>query len=402
MPDEFSNPYFHASEPPSLRGVLRSAPDLTPDDSLGRFLQIARNWPVTELPVLQDGKLLGVVSQEAAIATLAEPSAPARNALLQRPLREFLQSPAAVARPEMTTLEVGLRCAAQGLPQILVVDEAGFCYGIVLYSDLIALERPRPKPDGIGGMATPFGVYLTDGARQAGAGNLALAASGAVMGLLFLLVGTLATFGVDFVERNKFLPAAWLAETPVGAVPVPAAALTAAGIGILTILAFLIAMRLTPLAGYHAAEHQTVHAIERDEPLRAQVVRRMPRPHPRCGTNLMAMGFTFGILLSLFRAIPGLGDEAILPAALITRLAWRRVGTFMQAHFTTRPASAKQLQSGIAAAESLLAQYEQSAPGRVKLARRVWNMGLIQVALGMTAVTLPLSWLLGRLFPRLF
>ena len=69
----------------------------------------------------------------------------------------------------MTALEVGLLCAAKGTPQILVVDGAGVCHGLILYSDLLLPERPRPKPAMIGGMATPFGVYLTDGAQQAGA-----------------------------------------------------------------------------------------------------------------------------------------------------------------------------------------------------------------------------------------
>ena len=196
----------------SLRRVLRSAPSLSPDDSLGRFLQIARHWPVTELPVTQDGKLLGMVSQESAIATLAEPFPQARDALLQRPLREFLQEPAAIARPDMTTLEIGLLCAAQGLPQIPVADETGFCHGLILYSDLLVPDRLRPKPAVIGGMATPFGVYLTDGARQAGASNPALVASGAMMGLLFLLTGTAATLGLTFAERHRWLPSRWYAE----------------------------------------------------------------------------------------------------------------------------------------------------------------------------------------------
>ena len=116
----------------------------------------------------------------------------------------------------------------------------------------------------------------------------------------------------------------------------------------------------------------------------------------------MAIGFTFGVLLTLFRAVPGLGDAAYLPAALMTRFTWKRVGTFLQFYFTTRPASPKQLQSGIAAGEQLLTAYYSSPPGRVKMARRVWNMGLIQVLIGMTAVSIPLSWLLDKLLPNGF
>ena len=386
----------------SLRSVLRPAPHLSPEDSLGRFLQTARHWPVTELPIMEDGKLIGVVSQESAIATLAEPFPPSRDALLQRPLRDFLQEPAAVARPDMTTLEIGLLCAAQGLPQIPVVDEAGFCHGLILYSDLLLPERPRPKPAIIGGMATPFGVYLTDGTRQAGAGNLALMATGALMALLFAATTLLVTGGLDYIKFHHWLPAAWFAETPQGSItPLPNALAAAAAYAVVFFL-FVFMMRLTALAGYHAAEHQTVHAIERDEPLIPDVVCRMPRPHPRCGTNLMAAGFVFVTLMTIGMAIPGLGDEAYLPAALITLFTWRRVGTFLQAYFTTRPASLKQLQSGIAAGEELLTRYYQSPPSRVRMAQRVWSMGIVQVFIGMSAVSLPLYWLLDKFLPKWF
>ena len=119
----------------------------------------------------------------------------------------------------------------------------------------------------------------------------------------------------------------------------------------------------------------------------------------RCGTNIMAAGFVFGILLTLFRAVPGMGEEVYLPAALITLFTWRRVGTFLQYYFTTRPASPKQLQSGIAAGEELLTRYYQSAPGRVKMIQRVWCSGLPQVLIGMISILIPLSWLLDKFLP---
>ena len=369
----------------SLRGVMRPFPPLAPEDTLGRFLQTARHWPVTELPVVQDGKLLGVVSQESAIATLAEPFPDSRDALLNRPLRDFLQAPAAVASPTMTTLEVGLLCAAHGMAQILVADDAGICHGLILYSDLIAPEMPRPKPPVVGGMATPFGVYLTDGTRQAGVGNFALIAQGAFMGLLLAITAEAGDFALRYAAQHHLTGASLFAETrPGAATPLPnALAATAAQIGVFA--AFMLLIRLTRVAGYHAAEHQTVHAMERDEPLLPEVVGRMPRPHPRCGTNLMAAGLIFTTLMTLCTAIPGLGAAYLVPA-LITLFTWRRVGTFLQQHLTTRPASERELRSGIAAGEELLDKYYRSAPARVKFSRRIWCLGILQVLIGSSAV----------------
>src|SRR2546423_10530097 len=66
---------------------------------------------------------------------------------------------------------------------------------------------------------------------------------------------------------------------------------------------FLLFVRALPLVQYHAAEHQAVHAMERGEPLDPEIVRRMPRVHPRCGTNIMAGGMVF---LIVFIARPAL------------------------------------------------------------------------------------------------
>ena len=72
-----------------------------------------------------------------------------------------------------------------------------------------------------------------------------------MMGLLFSLTGAMAAFGLDFAERHKWLPAAWFAETPLGATMPLTIALATAGVEIVTFFAFLMAMRLTALAGYH-------------------------------------------------------------------------------------------------------------------------------------------------------
>ena len=56
-------------------------------------------------------------------------------------------------------------------------------------------------------------------------------------------------------------------------------------------------MRLLPIAGYHAAEHQSVHAMEQGEPLIPQVVKRMPRVHPRCGTSFLLVVMIVSIIV---------------------------------------------------------------------------------------------------------
>ena len=136
----------------------------------------------------------------------------------------------------------------------------------------------------------------------------------------------------------------------------------------------LLAIRLSPVAGYHAGEHQTVWAIERGEPLIPEVVAKMPRPHPRCGTNLVVGLMLFWLLLDINPYL----------AFIVTILFWRKLGHFVQEHLTTRTATRRQIESGIAAAKELLGKYRENpqAAESSRLLQRVWNMGIVQTLLG--------------------
>ena len=48
---------------------------------------------------------------------------------------------------------------------------------------------------------------------------------------------------------------------------------------------------------YHGAEHMTIHALEREEPLRLETIRRYPTAHPRCGTEFLVVFVIVSILV---------------------------------------------------------------------------------------------------------
>jgi uncharacterized protein YqhQ len=48
---------------------------------------------------------------------------------------------------------------------------------------------------------------------------------------------------------------------------------------------------------YHGAEHMTIHALEHDDPLTVERVRRYPTAHPRCGTEFLVVFIIVSILL---------------------------------------------------------------------------------------------------------
>jgi hypothetical protein len=245
---------------------------------------------------------------------------------------------------------------------------------LIARSDLVQdLVRPF-RPPSVGGMATPMGVYLTTGGVSGGAGTLALILTGLVM------------FAVHILAQGAGMTLqSWIARAFAGhSALLPDAVRVAAGD--LTPLAlqfalFLLLLRASPVAGYHAAEHQVVHALERAEPLLVETVRAMPRVHPRCGTNLVA-----GMLILFLGGValhPFLGLEWAFALSLIAALAyWRTLGAWLQQHLTTRPATDAQIRSGIQAARELLEQHSRAPYEPIRPSARLWRMGFLQILAG--------------------
>ncbi len=48
---------------------------------------------------------------------------------------------------------------------------------------------------------------------------------------------------------------------------------------------------------YHGAEHMTIHAFERDEPLSVEAIKKYRPEHPRCGTNFLMIVIILAIII---------------------------------------------------------------------------------------------------------
>jgi uncharacterized protein YqhQ len=162
----------------------------------------------------------------------------------------------------------------------------------------------------------------------------------------------------------------------------------------LSVPVFLVLLRLSSVAGYHAAEHQVVHAIESGEPLKPANVQAMSRVHPRCGTNIVAAVMLF-LLVTEATSL----DIAVLVFMFGLVLAWRVIGGYFQYYVTTKPPNQKQLESGIRAGESLVDQYRSNPGYRVTGWRRIWNTGLPQVMIG-AAAAYSIGWFLAPSMTR--
>ncbi|WP_373533343.1 DUF1385 domain-containing protein [Vampirovibrio sp.] len=290
-----------------------------------------------------------------------------------------------------TLQQVNYRFASCEQAMLPLVDAKGRYTGkCASLPRLIRLKSGTLRPPRVGGLATPLGVYMTSGHYMAGAGWPGLVAAGFLFGILapFLDLLSVALFSVLV-----------LVYPPVQILPVGEQTILQGGLLLACLLGLL---RLTPLAGLHAAEHMTINAIEADLALTEPMVRTQPREHQRCGTNLVALlGGLQIAAISLFYANPRLsGLGLLLYATLWFWLVfsfWRPMGLWLQRHFTTKTPSWAQLASGIRAGHQLLERFTERPHGVPSFWRRLWGAGLLQMMTGFAAGFWLVDWLLAGL-----
>lgn len=278
------------------------------------------------------------------------------------------------------------RYDASALP---VLDSETRYLGMFSRADAVAALGENVRPPVVGGMATPLGVWLTDGRLTGGPPPIGLFLSGLVMAVCLSLAHFVMLLLLAAINSQ------WAVQFSSGRV-----GLEAGGGGLLDLLVtggqgllFLLALRFTPMAGIHAAEHQTVWAIERGLPLTPEIVGQMPRAHPRCGTNLIAL---IGLVTIWLQHVPSFDTFTIMLSLIFTFFFWRQFGTAMQEHLTTRPATRAQLESGIKAGREIMAKYQSQAQVTPPFIFRLLNSGMLYafagILLGQAVFMFLLQW----------
>lgn len=353
---------------------LRATRALSIEGTCGAAALALRHSACGLVPVTRDETYVGAITEDSLRRALAE------GVDLDGPLAPYVES-VPVVPPYATGAEALRRL--NGAAGAVVVDDGGVIWGLLFPSDLFPKPPVRIRPPALGGMAVPYGVHLTAGVVAAGPGQFGLLLTGAAL-VSMIIVAQILAFGLKTGLEHVHAPSAVVDLVwTFGALPL-----------------FAAIMRFSPIAGYHAAEHQVVHAIERLEPLTVAAVSRMPRVHPRCGTNF-AVGVILGSTIALGRfGIPEPFDMLQFPLGLaIAVVFWRRLGGIVQYWITTRPASRRQLEAGIRSGEALISKYESAHSLAPNPWKTLWNMGLLQVAVGGmiagTLIVLVLSWI-GR------
>jgi CBS domain-containing protein len=374
--------------------LMRPTLTVHQEDSLGVAAEQLIENSAPLVPIVANERMIGVITEGSLARALAEGHHhrdPVTVALVEAPKIVPYQSGAEALRTFAET----------GAEVLVVVDDQNHPAGILLPSDLLRLRGSYVRPPLIGGMATPFGVYLTTGGIGAGVPAFAVVTTGMTMMLMFVAGGLLSSWFFDIPSIVGSM--VWLEKNHVP---------TSLLVGIenaVPLLFFMLIMRLIPLSGTHAAEHKVVHAIERGEDLTLETVRRMPRVHPRCGTNLaVGLSLLMGLLTADFVAVMQalrLPGEAIAIVhslqpilAIIAALFLRQpLGSFFQYWVTTKEPTDKQVLGGIESGKKLLRAYQMSANVNPTTGQRILHSGMLHVMLG-SAIMLGVAYAFAKLF----
>ena len=371
----------------SITSLIKSIPIVTPEDSIKRAAGLIKGTGGSKILVLDGSSVVGTVSERSILAALSSEDSESEDskiASIVEPNGMFIDS-------RVTIRDAAQIFAANGEDMLPVIDSYGGYRGVVYRGDLVARLTKNIRPASVAGMATPLGVYLTNGSISGGAGSFGLFLTGASLGFMMILATLIVTGLQTLVAKLTGFPiAAFLNSPPLTLNPnwydMPFYISTA-----LTAIIFLMLMRISPLSGFHGAEHMTVHAMEAGEALEPEVVSRMPRVHPRCGTNLLAAAGVFIIITSKMD-----NQIAVLFALVVVVLGWRSIGGMLQYYATTKKPNAHQLASGISAGNELIEKYQENPNFQLTGFQRIWKLGFMQTFAGMVTSL----WLLSLLGVR--
>lgn len=338
---------------------IRQCRTLEFNSSLNRAAQVLRSTGYPIVPIVKDGKYIGVVAE----STFANPGI---ESLDLNASSETACTVSGTALGNSPVSDCQERFFA-GESVLVVLDADQRVLGLLFPSDVINRAPMRPMLPAVGGMATPVGVYMTTAGIRAGVSRWGLLLAGATLTAMVACCRITTELFAHFALHSFGANSEMVSE----------------GLALVSLVLAGLIFRASPLAGIHAAEHMTIHAIENGEELIPDIVRRMPRVHPRCGTNLTAAVLIFSFIgFTDFGLSPDWLPIQLLLAALVTYFSWRRVGSALQFFVTTKTPTTKHIEMGIKSGNELIEKYQWSNHSRASRLKVLGASGLIEVLAG--------------------
>lgn len=364
------------TELPAIDEISEEMPAVSEYCPASRLPELFKEVQSDTLPVIDiNGKLTGIISEYDLAGILPEWSMDRESYLHEYPVSSLMTRDVWSEKTDTSISELISRVNEMHVRMVPIVEDDNSYTGRVFTRSAIIHYLTRlVKPRSLGGLATPLGVYITDGKHQAGTGNLGLFLTGIALGLI-----------IAFVEIITSITAGMFNIDVINGEGIPL-------LIFLQIALFLLILRFTPLVKLHAAEHQTINAIEKGMPLSVETVKMQPKEHIRCGTNLMVLILGIQIVIITYAGFFSRFDPLFQFLFLVMGFSfvfsyWKQGGMLLQKYFTTVKAPEKYILSGIKAGEEILEKYKQDTEAASpSVFTKIWNTGVIQIISGFILV----------------
>ncbi len=378
-------------KPPSIVELATELPAIPESYPVSKLSYLFMQLNTDTLPVAnKKGEITGIVSEYDINKVLPEWCVKKNSYQIEFKVSEIMTKDIWTETINSDVRELLNKLTQEHTRIVPIVDKNGKYSGSsIIRKKIIYYLTKMIKPISLGGLATPLGVYITDGKNQAGAGNLGLFLTGISFGFImrgmeiFLaMIGTALNINP---EDPSIIPISFLA----------------------TIVLFISILRLTPLVKIHAAEHQTINAIEKGLPLTLETVKMQPREHKRCGTNLMVL--IIGIeLIALISSVylsnfePFVQSTFLFIGFVLVFSFWRDVGMIIQKYLTTVKAPDKYILNGIEAGEEILRKHKENLTIQdTNFFQKIWATGILQLITGAMATIYFINFLQLLLYVKI-
>lgn len=347
---------------PSIEEIAQEIPAVYEDLDVMSLPEIFKYYDTDTVPVIDiDGKIIGIVSEYDLAQIMPEISILNESYRIKEKVGNIMSTNVWCEYENTNIRELFDKIPKMHTRVIPIIDRKGIFTGkAIIRTNLINYLSQMIKPQTIGGLATPLGVYLTDGIHQAGAKTKGLIALGAVFAITIYIINNVS----GYISNALLLPEFYT--------------------GLIELSLFLVVLRLSPFSKIHAAEHMVINTIERGLPLTAEAVKTQSPVHERCGTNIMV--FILGILCVtyLVNIISPYNFYMKFLLSLVGFLFvfsyWKQIGRWTQKYLTTAFPDDKKIKNGIKAGKELLEVYKKDVHiNQFYPMLKIWNSGFIQI-----------------------